>query len=81
MFARSFNSFNTRTGRGCRSAANTCACANSANYIRLICLDTALAVSIFAALRLVAIRLVRLICAGVIVPGDNPERPPWLTVC
>lgn len=70
MFERHFNSFNTRfDDRGSRTAANESACAFSAansdsrreNSIILLSLDTVLAVSIFAALRLIVIRLVSLI--------------------
>ena len=69
MFGRFFDSFNTRFAtRGSRSAVNgharmyscsDCACAENMNS--LLNLDTALAVSIFAALRLIVIRLVSLI--------------------
>ena len=75
MFERYFNSFNTRfDDRGSRTAANESACAFSAansdsrreNSIIMLSLDTALAVSIFAALRLIIIRIAR-IAASIIV--------------
>lgn len=76
MFGRSFaNTDNRCFGRGSRRMANTCACADFNHNICLLSLDTALAVSIFAALRLIAIRLVSIIAVGVIVPGSSPERP------
>lgn len=69
MFGRFFDSFNTRFAtRGSRSAVNgharmyscsDCACAENMNS--LLDLDTVIAVSIFAALRLIVIRLVSLI--------------------
>ena len=69
MFGRFFDSFNTRFAtRGSRSAVNgharmyscsDCACGENMNG--LLSMDTALAVSIFAALRLIVIRLVSLI--------------------
>lgn len=69
MFGRFFDSFNTRFAtRGSRSAVNgharmyscsDCACAENMNS--LLNLDTVIAVSIFAALRLIVIRLVSLI--------------------
>ena len=75
MFERYFDRFNTRNDRGSRRAVNTCACTETANDICLCCLDTALAVSIFAALRLIVIRLASLIIAGVVVPADRVRRP------
>ena len=69
MFGCFFDSFNTRFAtRGSRSAVNgharmyscsDCACAENMNS--LLNLDTVIAVSIFAALRLIVIRLVSLI--------------------
>ena len=69
MFGRFFDSFNTRFATRCsRSAVNgharmyscsDCACAENMNS--LLNLDTVIAVSIFAALRLIVIRLVSLI--------------------
>lgn len=76
MFERYFDRFNTRNDRGSRRAVNTCACTETANDICLCCLDTALAVSIFAALRLIVIRLIGLVISGVIVPGAVLMRPP-----
>ena len=69
MFGRFFDSFNTRFAtRGSRSAVNgharmySCSdCASAENMNSLLNLDTVLAVSIFAALRLIVIRLVSLI--------------------
>lgn len=66
MTERRFNRFfDTCTSRGSRFAATSCACNESAcennNSISLLSLDTALAVSIFAVLRLVLISLVGLI--------------------
>lgn len=75
MFERYFDRFNTRNDRGSRRAVNTCACTETANDICLCCLDTVLAVSIFAALRLIVIRLASLIIAGVVVPADRVRRP------
>lgn len=66
MTERRFNRFfDTCTSRGSRFAATSCArnesaCENN-NSISLLSLDTALAVSIFAVLRLVLISLVGLI--------------------
>ncbi|MGI6027612.1 MAG: hypothetical protein ACOX7G_11670 [Candidatus Scatomorpha sp.] len=90
MFERYFNSFNTRfDDRGSRTAANESACAFSAansdsrreNSIILLSLDTVLAVSIFAALRLIAIRLISLVSVivvsiiGVLVGSTASTRP------
>lgn len=69
MFGRFFDSFNTRFAtRGSRSAVNgharmySCSdCACTENMNSLLNLDTVIAVSIFAALRLIVIRLVSLI--------------------
>ena len=71
MTERRFNRFfDTCTSRGSRFAATSCACNESAcennNSISLLSLDTALAVSIFAALRLIIIRIAR-IAASIIV--------------
>lgn len=77
MFERSFASANNRCfGRGSRRMANTCACAHANHNICLLSLDIALAVSIFAALRLIVIRLIGLVISGVIVPGAVLMRPP-----
>lgn len=88
MFGRFFNSFNTRFAtRGSRSAVNgharmyscsDCACAENMNS--LLNLDTVIAVSIFAALRLIVIRLVSLISLiGLIIVriiiGAPSQRP------
>ena len=88
MFGRFFDSFNTRFAtRGSRSAVNgharmyscsDCACAENMNS--LLNLDTVIAVSIFAALRLIAIRLVSLISLiGLIIVriiiGAPSQRP------
>ena len=74
MFGRFFDSFKTRFAtRGSRSAVNgharmyscsDCACAENMNS--LLNLDTVIAVSIFAALRLIIIRIAR-IAASIIV--------------
>ena len=81
MFGRFFDSFNTRFAtRGSRSAVNgharmyscsDCACAENMNS--LLNLDTVIAVSIFAALRLIVIRLVILIWTYT----SNRFRPTW----
>lgn len=88
MFGRFFDSFNTRFAtRGSRSAVNgharmyscsDCACAENMNS--LLNLDTVIAVSIFAALRLIVIRLVSLISLiGLIIVriiiGAPSQRP------
>ena len=88
MFGRFFDSFNTRFAtRGSRSAVNgharmyscsDCACAENMNS--LLNLDTDIAVSIFAALRLIVIRLVSLISLiGLIIVriiiGAPSQRP------
>ena len=93
MFERYFNSFNTRfDDRGSRTAANESACAFSRpnfensreNSIILLSLDTVLAVSIFAALRLIVIRLISLVSVivvsvvsiiGVLVGSTASARP------
>ena len=76
MFERHFNRFDTRfDARGSRCADNACACADTADSISLLSLDTVLAVSIFAVLRLIIIRLVSLISVGVIVGGTASKRP------
>lgn len=98
MFERYFNSFNTRfDDRGSRTAANESACAFSAansdsrreNYIILLSLDTVLAVSIFAALRLIVIRLISLVSVivvsvvsiiGVLVGSTASARPRLASV-
>ena len=88
MFGRFFDSFNTRFAtRGSRSAVNgharmyscsDCACAENMNS--LLNLDTVIAVSIFAALRLIVIRLVSpisligLIIVRIII-GAPSQRP------
>lgn len=90
MFGRFFDSFNTRFAtRGSRSAVNgharmyscsDCACAENMNS--LLNLDTVIAVSIFAALRLIVIRLVSLISLiGLIIVRiiiGAPSRRPRL---
>ena len=88
MFGRFFDSFNTCFAtRGSRSAVNgharmyscsDCACAENMNS--LLNLDTVIAVSIFAALRLIVIRLVSLISLiGLIIVriiiGAPSQRP------
>ena len=88
MFGRFFDSFNTRFAtRGSRSAVygharmyscSDCACAENMNS--LLNLDTVIAVSIFAALRLIVIRLVSLISLiGLIIVriiiGAPSQRP------
>lgn len=90
MSGRRFNSFNTRfDDRGSRTAAAESNCARFAsgsadsreNSIILLSLDTVLAVSIFAALRLIVIRLVSLISVivvsviGVLAGGAASKRP------
>ena len=91
MFGRFFDSFNTRFAtRGSRSAVNgharmyscsDCACAENMNS--LLNLDTVIAVSIFAALRLRGIRrvsrirlisLISLIIVRIII-GAPSQRP------
>ena len=88
MFGRFFDSFNTRFAtRGSRSAVNgharmyscsDCACAENMNS--LLNLDTVIAVSIFAALRLIVIRLgslislISLIIVRIII-GAPSQRP------
>lgn len=69
MFFQFDRSFNSHCNRGSYSAVNSPArttanggsCERRANMISLLSLDTALAVSIFVALRLLAIRLIGLI--------------------
>ena len=88
MFGRFFDSFNTRFAtRASRSPVNgharmyscsDCACAENMNS--LLNLDTVIAVSIFAALRLIVIRLVSLISLiGLIIVriiiGAPSQRP------
>ena len=88
MFGRFFDSFNTRFAtRGSRSAVNgharmyscsDCACAENMNS--LLNLGTVISVSIFAALRLIVIRLVSLISLiGLIIVriiiGAPSQRP------
>ena len=78
MTGRRFNRFsNSFTSRGSRFAASFGACNNgeSENFstVSLLSLDTALAVSIFAALRLIVIRLVGVIL--VLIRGDKAKRP------
>ena len=80
-FERTFNSFDAR-GSHCADFAPACAHSFSDDSARrdntacLLSLDTALAVSIFAALRLIVIRLIGLVISGVIVPGAVLMRPP-----
>lgn len=74
--ARFFDRHNSCCNCGFTSAGNTCARTNISSNISLLCLDTALAVSIFAAIPLAVIRLICLIIAGVIVPGAVMMRPP-----
>mgnify|MGYP005775697163 FL=1 len=79
MFGRRFNSFSNRfNARGSRFAVNesamsnfSCNSARTENMASLLSMDTALAVSIFAALRLIIIRLVSLIVGIIaVVPAD-----------
>ena len=84
MFDRFFNRFDTRSSRGFhavaneaaresfRSAASACA-AQSENMNSLLSLDTVLAVSIFAVLRLIIIRLIGVIL--VLIGSTAHERP------
>lgn len=84
-FERTFNSFDAR-GSHCADFAPACAHSFSDDSARrdntacLLSLDTALAVSIFAALRLIVIRLVSLISLiGLIIVriiiGAPSQRP------
>ena len=82
MFFQFDRSFNSHCNRGSYSAVNSPArttanggsCERRANMISLLSLDTALAVSIFVALRLLAIRLIGLIIAlvGSIAAPPHP---------
>ena len=77
MFYVRFFSRNYRCcDRGFMCAGNACARSNASSNLSLLCLDTALAVSIFAALRLIIIRLIGLVISSVIVPGAVLMRPP-----
>ena len=85
MTGRRFNSyFNRFNARGSRFAVNESAMSNfsgsfarTENMASLLSMDTALAVSIFAALRLIIIRLVSLIVGIIVVLADGgaPKRP------
>lgn len=80
MFERFFNSFNTRGSRAsvCESASASASCAsyNKDNSALLLSLDTVFAVSIFAALNLIIIRLISVI---IILCGSVFARPVWPT--
>ena len=89
MFERYFDRFsNSFATRGSRTAANGHACAHAfsdasdrrENMNSLLSLDTALAVSIFAVLRLLVIRLSLVIVSvisviGVIIGRTTNKRP------
>ena len=94
MFFHFDRSFNSHCNRGSHSAVNSPArttanggsCERCANMISLLSLDTALAVSIFVALRLIVIRLVSLISLVVVsiisiirvIIGFTPPKRPVL---
>lgn len=74
MFKSFCNRFNTSMSRGCAFAANSSA--RTENMNSLLSMDTVIAVSIFAALRLI-ISLIGLIIRviGVIIGNSIPPRP------
>ena len=74
MFKSFCNRFNTSMSRGCAFAANSSA--RTENMNSLLSMDTVIAVSIFAALRLI-INLSGLIIRviGVIIGNSRPPRP------
>ena len=82
MFDRFFNRFDTRSSRGFHAVANEAAresfrsaasAARAENMNSLLSLDTVLAVSIFAVLRLIIIRLIGVIL--VLIGSTAHERP------
>lgn len=82
MFDRFFNRFDTRSSRGFHAVANEAAresfrsaasAARAENMNSLLSLDTVLAVSIFAVLRLIIIRLIGVIL--VLIGSAAHERP------
>ena len=90
MFERNFNRFfNSFTTRGCYAegtfrASERTSCDNTArceNTVNLLSLGTVLAVSIFAALRLIVIRLISLVSVivvsiiGILVGSTASARP------
>ena len=74
MFKSFCNRFNTSMSRGCAFAANSSA--RTENMNSLLSMDTVIAVSIFAALRLI-ISLIGLIIRviGVIIGNSIPPQP------
>lgn len=74
MFKSFCNRFNTSMSRGCAFAANSSA--RTENMNSLLSMDTVIAVSIFAALRLI-ISLIGLIIRviGVIIGNSIPAQP------
>ncbi len=82
MFDRFFNRFDTRSSRGFHAVANeavresfrsAASAASAENMNSLLSLDTVLAVSIFAVLRLIIIRLIGVIL--VLIGSTAHERP------
>ena len=82
MFDRFFNRFDTRSSRGFHAVANEAAresfrsaasAARAENMSSLLSMDTVLAVSIFAVLRLIIIRLIGVIL--VLTGSVAHERP------
>ncbi len=80
MFERYFNRFNTRGSMACStesaSASSSCASYNKDNSALLLSLDTVFAVSIFAVLNLIIIRLLSVI---IILCDSISIRPAWQT--
>lgn len=80
MFDRFANRFHTfgscAAANGSVSASSSCARANSqrVNTALLLTVDNAFALSIFAALRLIMIRLLGVIIIGI---GSGFSRPVW----
>ena len=78
MFERFFNSFNTRGSRANAnesvSASSSCTQYAKANTALLLSLDTVFAVSIFAVLNLIIIRLLSVI---IILCDSISIRPAW----
>lgn len=80
MFDRFANRFNTcgscAAANGSVSVSSSCARANSqrVNTALLLTMDNAFALSIFAALRLIMIRLLGVIIIGI---GSGFSRPVW----
>ncbi len=80
MFERFNNRFNTcgsmANANESASASSSCAQCEKANTSLLLTVDTALAVSIFAALNLIIIRLLSVV---IILCGSICARPAWQT--